>query len=147
MQASLQQEAWTRELQWNQKWKSLCSVRLCDPTNYTVHGILQAEILVWVAFPFSRWSSWSRNRTGVSCKCRQILYQLTHHGSPRIPEWVAFSFFRGSSRPRNQTRVSCIAGGFFTSWAVLIYKTITWQKEPRKGTWKLKWQESLPTDA
>ena len=80
-------------------------------------------------------------------QCRQILFQLNHHGSPRIPEWVAFSFFRGSSRPRNQTRVSCIAGGFFTSWAVLIYKTITWQKEPRKGTWKLKWQESLPSDA
>ena len=27
---------------------------LCDPTDYTVHGILQARILEWVAFPFSR---------------------------------------------------------------------------------------------
>ena len=27
---------------------------LCNPTNYTVHGILQARILEWVAFPFSR---------------------------------------------------------------------------------------------
>ena len=27
---------------------------LCDPMNYTVHGILQATILEWVAFPFSR---------------------------------------------------------------------------------------------
>ena len=27
---------------------------LCDPMNYTVHGILQARILEWVAFPFSR---------------------------------------------------------------------------------------------
>ena len=25
---------------------------LCDPMNYTVHGILQARILEWVAFPF-----------------------------------------------------------------------------------------------
>ena len=32
-----------------------------------VHGILQARILEWVAFPFSRGSSWPRNRTGVSC--------------------------------------------------------------------------------
>ena len=24
---------------------------LCDPMNYTVHGILQARILEWVAFP------------------------------------------------------------------------------------------------
>ena len=26
---------------------------LCDPMSYTVHGILQARILRWVAFPFS----------------------------------------------------------------------------------------------
>ena len=40
---------------------------LCGPMDYTVHGILQARILEWVAFPFSRGSSWSRNQTGVSC--------------------------------------------------------------------------------
>ena len=50
--------------------------------------------------------------------CRQILYQLSHKGSPRILEWVAYPFCRGSSPPRNQTRVSCIAGGFFTNWAI-----------------------------
>ena len=33
--------------------------------------------------------------------CRQILYQLSHMGSPRILEWVAYPFSRGSSRPRN----------------------------------------------
>ena len=26
---------------------------LCDPMDYTVHGILQARILEWVAVPFS----------------------------------------------------------------------------------------------
>ena len=26
---------------------------LCDPMNYTVHRIIQARILEWVAFPFS----------------------------------------------------------------------------------------------
>ena len=35
--------------------------------------------------------------------CRQILYQLSHKGSPRILEWVAYSFFSWSSQPRNQT--------------------------------------------
>ena len=49
--------------------------------------------------------------------CRQILYHLSHWGSPRTLEWVAYPFSRGSSRPRNRTRVSCIAGGFFTSRA------------------------------
>ena len=50
--------------------------------------------------------------------CTQILYQLSHKGSPRILEWVAYPFSSGSSRPRNQTVVSCIAGGFFTNWAI-----------------------------
>ena len=37
--------------------------------------------------------------------CGQILYQLSHKGSPSIQEWVGYSISRGSSRPRNQTRV------------------------------------------
>ena len=47
--------------------------------------------------------------------CRQILYQLSHQGSPEILEWVAYPFSRGSSRPRNRTGISCIAGRSFTS--------------------------------
>ena len=39
---------------------------LCDPTDYTVPGILQARILDWVAFPFSRALSQPRDRTQVS---------------------------------------------------------------------------------
>ena len=31
----------------------LCLI-LCDPMDYTVYGTLQARILEWVAFPFSR---------------------------------------------------------------------------------------------
>ena len=48
--------------------------------------------------------------------CSQVLYWLSHRGSPRILEWVACLISRGSSWPRNQTRVSYIAGIFFTSW-------------------------------
>ena len=39
----------------------------CIPPDSPVHGILQARILEWVAMPFSRGSSWSRNGTWVSC--------------------------------------------------------------------------------
>ena len=38
----------------------LCLI-LCDPMDYKVRGILQARILEWVAFPFSRGSSQPRN--------------------------------------------------------------------------------------
>ena len=40
---------------------------LCDPMNHTVNGILQAIILEWPAFPFSRGSSQTRDQTQVSC--------------------------------------------------------------------------------
>ena len=51
-----------------EKWKSLSHVRLSviPWTTYTVHGILQARMLDWVAFPFSRGSSQPRDQTQVS---------------------------------------------------------------------------------
>ena len=39
---------------------------LFDPMDLTVHGILQARILEWVAFPVSRGFSQPRDRTQVS---------------------------------------------------------------------------------
>ena len=43
---------------------------LCDPLACTVHGILQARILEWGAFPFSRGSS-SRDIGGMSLNDRK----------------------------------------------------------------------------
>ena len=40
---------------------------LCDPMDYRIHGILQARILAWIAFPFSSGPSLPRNWTEVSC--------------------------------------------------------------------------------
>ena len=130
--------------------------------DYTVHGILQARILEWAAFPSPgdlpnpgikpRSSSLQADslpaepqgkskNTGMGSlsllqqifptqesnpgllPCRQILYQLSHQGSPRILEWVAYPFSCVSSQPRNRTEVSCIAGGFFTSFKV-VYKEL-----------------------
>ena len=63
-------------------------------------SLLQGIFLIWGSNP------------GL-LHCGQILYQLSHEGSPRILEWAAHPFSRGSSYPRNWTRVSCIAGRFF----------------------------------
>ena len=45
----------------------LCNPMDCRPPGSSVHGVLQARILEWVAIPFSRGSSWPRNRTQLSC--------------------------------------------------------------------------------
>ena len=44
------------------KVAQLCPT-LCDPMDCIVHGILQASVLEWVAFPFSRGSSQPRDQT------------------------------------------------------------------------------------
>ena len=50
---------------WKMKVAQSCLTR-CGPMDYRVHGILQARILAWVAFPFCTVSSWPRNWTRVS---------------------------------------------------------------------------------
>ena len=46
----------------------------CSLPGSSVHGILQAKILGWVAISSSRGSSQPRDRTHISCIGRQILY-------------------------------------------------------------------------
>ena len=45
---------------------TLCDPMDCSPRGSSVHGILLARILKWVAIPFSRGSSQPRGRTHVS---------------------------------------------------------------------------------
>ena len=81
----------------------------------TVHGILQARILEWVAFHFSRGSSQPRDQTQVSRIAGRfffffflVFYFLNFkifnsymQGNPRILEWVAYPFSSRSSQPKN----------------------------------------------
>ena len=114
----------------------------CSPPGSSVHWILQARILEWVAMPSSRGSSQPRDQTWVSCiagRCIPIVCLCVsrsvvsdslqpHRLQParllcpwdypgKNIEWVAIPFSRGSSEPRDRTLVSCIAGRFFTVWA------------------------------
>ena len=70
---------------------------LCDLMDYTVLGILQARILERVAVPFSKGVFPTQGSNLGLLHCRQIIYQLSHQGSPRIQEWVAYPFSSRSS--------------------------------------------------
>ena len=97
------------------KVTQLCQT-LCDTMDYTVHGILQARILEWVAFPFSR----VLPNPGIEPRSPALQADslpAEPPRSPRILEWIAYPFSSGSSLPKNRTGVSCLAGRFFTSWA------------------------------
>ena len=59
---------------------------LCDPhgqlpASSSVHGILQARILEWVAIPFSRGIFPTQGLNLGLPHCRQILYHLSHQRS------------------------------------------------------------------
>ena len=44
----------------------------CTPSGFSVHGILQARVLEWVAIPFSKGSCWPRDQTQVSGIARRF---------------------------------------------------------------------------
>ena len=46
---------------------TLCDPMDCSPPGSSVHGILQARMLEWVAIPFSRGSFQPRDQTQISC--------------------------------------------------------------------------------
>ena len=64
-------------LEWaliTQACPTLCDPLDCNPPGSSVHGILQARILKWVAFPFSRGSSQPRYWIWVSCVTGRFFY-------------------------------------------------------------------------
>ena len=61
----------------------------CSLPSSSVHGILQARTLGWVAVPFSRGSFQPRDPTQVS-HIGQILYQLSYQGSIIIIPHIEF---------------------------------------------------------
>ena len=50
-----------------QSCPTLCDPMDCNLLGFSIHGILQARILEWIAISFSKGSSQPRDRTRVSC--------------------------------------------------------------------------------
>ena len=77
------------------KWKKVKIAQLCltvcNSMDYTVHRILQAKILEWVDFPFSR-GILPTQGSNPGLYCRRILYQLSHKGSPCFIGHLEFFF-------------------------------------------------------
>ena len=76
---------------------------LCDPMDYnllgfSIHGILQARILDWIAISFSRGSSWPRDRIRVSCIGRWILHHWTTREDLHL--WEIFQIIQNSKTTR-----------------------------------------------
>ena len=82
---------------------------LCDPMGYTGHGILHGQntgvgslSLLWGIFPTQGWNP------GLP-PCRQILYQLSHHRSPKNTGVGSISLLQGTfpTQESNQGLLHC----------------------------------------
>ena len=82
-------------LKWSEVKVTQSCLTLCDPMNYTAHGILQARILEWIAFPFSRGSSQPRDGTEVSCIAGGSLPAEPQGNSSVCTNYIAFHIFQG----------------------------------------------------
>ena len=60
-----------------QSGSTLCDPMDCNLSGSSVHGILQARILEWVAISYSKGSSQPRDRTCISYIGRWIFFFLT----------------------------------------------------------------------
>ena len=71
---------------------SLCHPVNCSLPGSSVHGILQARILEWVAMPASRVSSWLRDQTHICCiTC--------------IGRWILYRWVTGETPPHSVMRL------------------------------------------
>ena len=104
----------------------------CSLPDSSVHGILQARILEWVAIPFSRRFSWSRDQTQVSCTAGRFFTVWS----------TGLSTPNSTARASIQIHLSLRESGYAWSWLDLG-KSSEKVMAPHSSTlaWKIPWIE------
>ena len=77
-------EKWTESVSWSVMYDSATPWTVCSLPGSSVHEILQARILEWVAISSSRWSFWPRDQTRVSCIVGRFFPVWATREAPRI---------------------------------------------------------------
>ena len=101
-----------------QLYLTLCNPMDCSPPGSSIHEDSPGKTTGMGCHTLLQGIFSTQGSNPGLLHCRQILYHLSHQGSPWILEWVAYPFSGESSWPRNWTGVSCFIGGFFTSWVI-----------------------------
>ena len=100
---------WKCAIQWHwdkslaQSCPTLCDPVDCSPPGSSVHGILQARILEWVAVSFSRGSSRPRDRTRVSCVAGRCFNLWATRCAENVVQPLALSISRTFSLSQTET--------------------------------------------
>ena len=124
-----------------QSCPTLCDPMDSSPPSSSVHRILQARSLEWVAISFSNACLHVTSFQSCPTLCDPMDRNppgSSVHGilQVRILGQVTISSSRGSSQPRDQTPVSCIAGRFFTSEVGIKPQLNSRVREVKEEDWK-----------
>ena len=92
----------------------------CDPRDYIVHGILQARVLEWVAFPFSRESSQPSDQTQVSPALWVDSSPAEQQGKPKNIGVGSLSLLHWIFLTQESNQDSSVAGRFFTCISMIF---------------------------
>ena len=98
-----------------------------SPPGSSVHGILHARILEWVAISFSRGSSQPRDQTHVSCIGRQILYRWASREAP-LYTWfpLILAFLLGILTVWFISFITCSQTSSFSSIILVNVTSLCW---------------------
>ena len=113
---------------------------LCDPMDYTVCGILQARILEWVDFPFSRGSSQPKDQTQISRIAGRFFTSWVTREAPLFPTQGLNPCFCSSSTESqlldcqgSPWKGKLLKQNYLTSWSPVYginFLCFPWNLEP-----------------
>ena len=93
-----------------------------SPPGFSVHGILQARILEWVAIPFSRGSSPPRGQTWVSCIAGRFSTIWATRQAPEMQ--IKCFFFFSNSCIILYWFIYCFSQSFFREEERMLVKVV-----------------------
>ena len=113
--------------------------KTCSPPSSSVHGILQAEILQWVAIPFSRGSSRPRDQARaycISCFGRRILHHCATWEAPKNPQTHQKSHSWGQEPGLcGQVDFDSNPSCFFTTKSPFLHMGLSYTIYRKKSNW------------
>ena len=138
---------------------ALCDPMDCSPPGSSVHEVLQARVLEWVAISSSRGSSWPRNQTWgscISCIGRRILYNWATWEAPYwLLEFLNYNRLKVADKKRKAIRKRHLTAQLTVDrkedrkpWLIAQYR---WRPQisaihvifSRENKWNLAWEASM----
>ena len=120
---------------------TLCDPINCSPPGFSVHGILQARILEWIAMASSRGSSQPRDWAWVSSIVGRLFYHLSHRAHVGTTEYllmVSGEFVISSFLSCCNKNLKWWMDQHYSPWTDQCYSSVLFKKQRKIHPWGMK---------